>query len=33
MKRLASLFGDDNLHMNKQGYAIWQKQIQPYLLK
>jgi lysophospholipase L1-like esterase len=27
------LFGPDNLHMNKQGYAIWQKAIEPYLLK
>jgi len=27
------LFGPDMLHMNKQGYAIWQKAIQPHLLK
>jgi lysophospholipase L1-like esterase len=27
------LFGEDNLHMNAQGYAIWQKLIQPYLIK
>ncbi|MBO9728782.1 MAG: GDSL family lipase [Chitinophaga sp.] len=26
------LFLDDMLHMNKQGYAIWEKAIQPYLL-
>ncbi|MES1225238.1 MAG: GDSL-type esterase/lipase family protein [Bacteroidota bacterium] len=28
-----SLFIEDKLHMNKDGYAIWQKEIQPYLLK
>lgn len=27
------LFVEDNLHMNTQGYAIWQKLIQPVLLK
>jgi lysophospholipase L1-like esterase len=27
------LFGSDMLHMNKKGYAIWQKAIQPYLKK
>lgn len=27
------LFLDDNLHMNKTGYSIWQKLIQPHLLK
>ncbi len=27
------LFLEDNLHMNEKGYAIWQKTIQPYLLK
>lgn len=27
------LFKEDNLHMNKTGYAIWQKDIQPHLLK
>lgn len=27
------IFLDDNLHMNKKGYAIWQKIIQPYLIK
>lgn len=27
------LFVEDNLHMNAKGYAIWQKQIQPALLK
>ena len=28
-----SIFGPDELHMNAKGYAIWQKIIQPYLLK
>jgi len=28
-----SLFGSDMLHMNEKGYAIWQKAIQPYLVK
>lgn len=27
------IFLADDLHMNKKGYAIWQKAIQPYLLK
>lgn len=27
------LFTGDKLHMNAKGYAIWQKAIQPYLLK
>ena len=27
------LFIEDNLHMNAKGYAIWQKVINPYLLK
>jgi lysophospholipase L1-like esterase len=27
------IFLEDNLHMNKKGYAIWQKAIQPYLIK
>ena len=27
------LFLDDNLHMNKTGYVIWQKLIEPHLLK
>jgi lysophospholipase L1-like esterase len=27
------IFLDDSLHMNAKGYAIWQKEIQPYLLK
>lgn len=28
-----TLFIGDNLHMNKQGYAIWQKKFEPHLLK
>jgi lysophospholipase L1-like esterase len=28
-----SLFIEDELHMNAKGYAIWQKIIEPYLLK
>jgi lysophospholipase L1-like esterase len=28
-----TLFIEDELHMNAKGYAIWQKAIQPYLLK
>ena len=32
-KPMQELFIEDNLHMNAQGYAIWQKIIQPYLLK
>ena len=28
-----SIFIEDELHMNAKGYAIWQKIIQPYLLK
>lgn len=28
-----SIFQEDELHMNAKGYAIWQKIIQPYLLK
>lgn len=27
------IFKNDNLHMNAKGYAIWQRIIQPYLLK
>ena len=27
------IFLEDGLHMNAKGYAIWQKIIQPYLLK
>jgi lysophospholipase L1-like esterase len=27
------IFGPDSLHMNEKGYAIWQKAIEPFLLK
>ncbi|MEO8403223.1 MAG: GDSL-type esterase/lipase family protein [Chitinophagaceae bacterium] len=30
---MKDIFLEDNLHMNAKGYAIWQKVIQPYLLK
>lgn len=30
---LPEIFLDDSLHMNAKGYAIWQKLIEPYLLK
>ena len=32
-KPRADIFLDDNLHMNKTGYVIWQKMIEPHLLK
>ncbi|PZR24346.1 MAG: G-D-S-L family lipolytic protein [Citrobacter freundii] len=32
-KPMADLFVEDNLHMNKKGYAIWQKLMEPYLMK
>jgi lysophospholipase L1-like esterase len=28
----SEIFRSDSLHMNKNGYAIWQKEIKPYLL-
>jgi lysophospholipase L1-like esterase len=30
---IKDIFLEDELHMNAKGYAIWQKTIQPYLLK
>jgi len=30
---MTDIFLEDNLHMNKSGYAIWQKEIQPILIK
>jgi lysophospholipase L1-like esterase len=30
---MPEIFLEDSLHMNAKGYAIWQKEIQPYLLK
>jgi lysophospholipase L1-like esterase len=32
-KPVPELFVEDNLHMNKKGYAIWQKAMEPYLMK
>ena len=32
-KPMPGIFLEDNLHMNAKGYAIWQKIIEPYLLK
>ncbi len=32
-KAIKELFTEDNLHMNKMGYAIWQKKLQPLLIK
>lgn len=30
---MEDIFIDDRLHMNKKGYVIWQKEIEPYLVK
>jgi lysophospholipase L1-like esterase len=30
---MPDIFLEDSLHMNEKGYAIWKKEIQPYLLK
>lgn len=30
---ISTIFVEDNLHMNAQGYAIWKQVIKPYLLK
>lgn len=30
---MPEIFLSDSLHMNAKGYAIWQKEIQPYLIK
>ncbi len=32
-KPIDDIFLDDKLHMNSKGYAIWQKEIAPYLVK
>jgi lysophospholipase L1-like esterase len=32
-KPMPEIFKEDSLHMNAKGYAIWQKAIQPYLIK
>jgi lysophospholipase L1-like esterase len=31
-KPISEIFRSDSLHMNEKGYAIWQKQIKPFLL-
>jgi lysophospholipase L1-like esterase len=30
---MEDIFLEDKLHMNARGYAIWQKLIEPYLIK
>jgi lysophospholipase L1-like esterase len=30
---MQDIFIEDNLHMNAKGYAIWQKAMEPYLIK
>jgi lysophospholipase L1-like esterase len=30
---MTDIFKEDNLHMNAKGYTIWQKAIEPYLVK
>lgn len=30
---MPEIFLDDSLHMNAKGYAIWKKEIEPYLIK
>jgi lysophospholipase L1-like esterase len=30
---MQDIFIEDNLHMNAKGYQIWQKTIEPYLVK
>ena len=32
-KPMGDIFVEDKLHMNAKGYAIWQKEIEPHLLK
>lgn len=32
-KPIKEIYLDDDLHMNAKGYAIWQKELQPHLLK
>jgi lysophospholipase L1-like esterase len=32
-RSMPEIFLDDSLHMNAKGYAIWQREIQPYLKK
>ena len=30
---IPEIFLTDSLHMNEKGYAIWKKEIEPYLIK
>ena len=30
---MSEIFLNDSLHMNEKGYAIWKKEIEPYLIK
>jgi lysophospholipase L1-like esterase len=30
---IPEIFLDDSLHMNSKGYAIWKKEIEPFLMK
>lgn len=30
---IPEIFLEDSLHMNAKGYAIWKKEIEPYLIK
>jgi lysophospholipase L1-like esterase len=32
-KLMPEIYVEDKLHMNAKGYAIWQKEIEPYLIK
>jgi len=32
-KPISEIFESDSLHMNAKGYAIWQKEIAPLLVK
>lgn len=32
-KMMPEIYVEDKLHMNRKGYAIWQKEIEPYLVK
>ena len=32
-KPMKDIFLEDNLHMNAKGYQIWQKEMEPYLIK
>ena len=32
-KLMQEIYVEDKLHMNAKGYAIWQKEIEPFLVK